>query len=139
MSEERNGGRFTPGNTIGEGTRFKPGNNISSKYNEKYCSDMIAYFMDEEVVFPTFEGYGIRIGVLAETLKNWTNTHPRFRDAHALCEQIQKERLIVGGLTRSFEPSFAKFIASNNHGMREKVEQEVKADTTLEVKINVVD
>lgn len=139
MSEEREGGRFTPGNTIGEGTRFKPGNNISSKYNERYCKEIVEYFLDEEVIFPTFEEFGTRIGVLAETLKNWTMSHPRFRDAHALCEQIQKQRLIVGGLTRAFEPSFAKFVAASNHGMRDKVEQDIKADTTLEVKINVID
>ena len=37
--------------------------------------------------------------------------------------RIQERMLINGGLTRVFDPSFAKFLLAANHGYREKDEK----------------
>ena len=49
------------------------------------------------------------------------------------------KKLIVGGLTSAFNSQIVKFVAINNHGMKDKIEQEVKAEAAFEVNINVVD
>ena len=137
MKERKPNGQFQKGNDIGAETRFKPGNSyvIKSKYKDEYCDAMLSYFMNEDIVFPTFEDFASSIGVLAETLKNWTIAHPRFRDIHARCTEIQKHRLLIGGLTERFNPQIVKFLAINNHGMKEKIEQDFKGD--VEFKVNI--
>lgn len=138
MTERKENGQFQKGNEIGKETRFKSGNAyvIKSKYKDEYCDAMLAYFMNEEIVFPTFEDFASSIGVLAETLKNWCEYHPRFRDTHARCTEIQKHRLLVGGLTERFNAQIVKFLAINNHGMKEKIEQNFKGDAVLNVNIS---
>ena len=137
MKERKPNGQFQKGNDIGAETRFKPGNSyvIKSKYKDEYCDAMLSYFMNEEIVFPTFEDFASSIGVLAETLKNWAKKHARFGDTHARCTEIQKHRLLVGGLTERFNPQIVKFLAINNHGMKEKIEQDFKGD--VEFKVNI--
>lgn len=135
MSKEN--GRFEKGNEIGKEKRFTEGNLISSKYNAEYCDEMLAYFMDENITFPTFEDYASRIGVIAETLKNWCEKHPRFRDIHARCTEIQKHRLLVGGLTEKFNAQIVKFLAINNHGMKEKIEQKIDSDNNTAITIEI--
>lgn len=140
MSKEN--GKFEKGNEIGKNTRFKPGHKLSSKYKEEYADKIIEYFRDESVVFPTVEGFAELEGLAIRTVQDWHNDeekHPHFATAYAQAMAIQRERLLVGGLTRKFDASIVKFLAVNNHGMREKVEQEVKADTTFTVNINVED
>lgn len=134
-------GQFQKGNDIGKETRFKNGNTygIKPKYKDEYCEKMLAYFKNESVVFPTFEEFAGEIGVLAKTLKYWAEKHPRFGDIHARCTEIQKHKLLVGGLTERFSSQIVKFIAINNHGMKEKVEQNISGNSTLKVNISFFD
>ena len=122
-------GRFEPGNEIGKETRFQKGNKwrFQTKYTEEYPDLLIAFFTDEEIIFPTIEGFAKKYRIDIHTVKNWCEKHPRFSIAYNNALAYQKERLVVGGLTRKFDSSFAKFIASNNHGMSDKSSN----DTTI--------
>ena len=134
-----NPGGFKKGNTIGFETRFQPGNIKASKYDESYCELMLNYFTDPDEVFPMFEGFANRLGVVSDTLREWRDTQPRFRDTYARCLDIQKQKLLVGGLTERFNAQIVKFMAINNHGMKEKIEQEFKGDATINVNISFFD
>lgn len=129
-------GRFSENNGIGKATRFRRGNAAALKYRAEYADEMLEYFASAEVVFPTFEEFASRLGVISDTLRNWRDAHPRFRDAYARCAELQKHRLIVGGLTESFNPHIVKFLAINNHGMKEKTEQDVHADGDFKVTVS---
>ena len=140
MSKDREAnGRFKKGHGIGKRTRFKLGNITSAKYESKYCSEMIGYFTDESVEIHTFEEFAHKIGVISETLRNWCDENARFRDAYAVCKEISKKELLLGGLTEKFNPQIVKFLAINNHGMKEKIEHENNNAGRIEVKIDVVD
>lgn len=140
MSKNREvNGRFKKGHTIGKKNRFKLGNILAAKYDSKYCSEMIAYFTDESIAFHTFEEFAHKIGVISDTLRNWCEENARFRDAYALCKEISKNELLLGGLTEKFNPQIVKFLAINNHGMKEKIEHENNNTGHIEVKIDVVD
>ena len=141
MSETRDeNGRFTKGNTIGESTRFKYRHKISSKYKDEYCDLMYEYFSMPErrdgAPYPTFEGFAASIGVILETLENWREAHAHFRDIYTLCAQMQKDNVINGGLRETYNAQFAKFIAINNHGMKDKTEQEFKGDTDVKITVS---
>lgn len=141
-------GQFTEGNTIGEGTRFKKGeqngtpfkkgNTLSRKYKSEYADLLLEYFRREDIAFPTLEGFvewvrtvcGEAISYEAALL--WANTETkyaqRFKDIYTQAKAIQRDKLIFGGLTKRFDPTFARFLASSLHDLREKTEQKVDAD-----------
>ena len=143
-------GQFTKGNDIGKKTRFEKDNEIACKYKEEYCEQLIEYFSQpstrveyKETYFkgelssrtpillpneyPTFEMFAAKIGVTTETLRNWCNDHPRFKDSYARAKELQLAKLTSNAMTGLYNPLYAKFEAVNNHNKKDK--QEV--DTNL--------
>lgn len=144
MSTKRNDhGQFVPGNTIGIDTRFKPGNiPFNSKYKEEYVDMLYNYFTDSDKIMPTLEGFAAENHIAIVSLERWVKDekkHPRMKAVWAQCKAIQKDKLLLGGLTERFNPQIVKFLAINNHGMKEKIEQEVNGNAKVEVTISVVD
>ena len=136
MSKEN--GRFEKGNEIGKETRFQYKNAVASKYRAEYEEKMLNWFRESGEGYPTFELFAESIGVTAETLTHWAESHPRFRDTYARCKNIQKGKLIAFGLAGAYNPQIVKFVAVNNHGMKDKVETDVKGGEDFQVNINVV-
>lgn len=138
MEEKKNRddkGRFLPGNTEG----FKPGNTLNSLYNEKIPQKMLSYYNNSDEAYPTLEGFAIKEKIAIRTLERWVNSpenYPCLADIYAQCKAIQLNKLLIGGLTKRFDAQIVKFIAINNHGMKEKVESDVKADAEIKVKID---
>jgi hypothetical protein len=135
--------QFKKGNTIGKETRFKEGHYpLNTVYKPEYVDLMYEFFTDEENRFPTLTGFAMKHNLEIRTLENWINNpdkYPQLSNLYKQCKEIQKERLLYGGLTSAFNPQIVKFVAINAHGMKDKIEQEVKADATFEVKIDVID
>ena len=152
-------GNFAPGNTVGEGTRFaagekhgtpfQKGNTLAKKYKDEYADLLLEYFRREDITFPTLEGFvewvRTRTGeaINYSTAEAWARGDEnyadaqRFQEVYAQAKAIQRDKLIFGGLTKLFDPSFARFLASSMHDMREKTEQKVDADLKGEGTFNV--
>ncbi len=130
-------GRFVKGGTPPPGAGFKPGNVESLKYDPKYPEDMKLFFkqVSTEGNYPTFESYADSIGVTVRTLENWCEAYPLFKDAYEACKNLQKGTLIEGAMLGRYNPTFAKFVAVNCHGMKEKVESEVKGSGGFNISI----
>lgn len=144
MSTKRNeNGQFIKGNTIGINTRFKRGNiPFNIKYKEEYADMLYEYFTDNDNIMPTLEGFAAENHIAIQSLERWVKDekkHPRLNAVWAQCKAMQKDKLLLGGLTEKFNPQIVKFLAINNHGMKEKIEQEVKGEAEFKVNINVVD
>jgi hypothetical protein len=140
MGRERDkNGRFVKGNEIGKETRAKVGDKLASKYREEYGEQMLEWFLDETRPYPQFVFFAQEIGVDSDTLENWCKEYPHFRCCYNECKKIQLGKLVEGTMFRQFDSSFAKFIAINCHGMKEKTETDVKADATITVNIKEVD
>lgn len=150
----RPNGTFDKGNTIGKETRFAVGDKAACKYKPEYCEQLIEYFSQPltrmefketyykgEVAsrtpmifpneYPTFQGFAAKIGVLLETLINWSKEYPQFRDSYARAKEMQYDKLTSGAMIGQYNPLYAKFEAVNNHGMKEK--QEVNVGGSLKV------
>ena len=125
------------------GRKFQVGNIPANlKYKDEYAELMLIYFLNPENKFPTLEDFAVKNNIAIRTLKHWIEEgekYPRLALAHAQAMAIQKQKLLVGGLTEEFNAQMAKFLLVNNHGMSEKVEQQVKADASFTVEIKVVD
>ena len=122
MGRERDKrGRFLPGNKSGK--KFEEGNLAASKYDEKYCDQMLSYFRSEEK-YPQFEEFADLINVTTSTLNNWKAEHKEFNDIYERCLQVQRMKLNKFALLGVFNAAYAKFIAVNHHGMAEKTEND---------------
>lgn len=114
-----------------------------TKYDPKYCDEIIEFFnrepsvplvVDGEVMMhkgkpimvacrlPTFEMFALSIGVHRETLRNWCDQHPEFFAAYKKAQDYQKEILIQNGLSGGYEKTFAIFTAKNVTDMTDKQE-----------------
>ena len=121
-------GRFVKGHSMEEGAGFEPGNLEASKYQKKFCADMLRFFDDvyAEGNYPTFEMFASTIDVTARTLENWAGVYHEFSDAYTACKNKQRGALLEGAMAGRFNATFAKFVAVNCHGMKEKVEVDDK-------------
>ena len=150
-------GNFAEGNEIGAETRFQKGkqngtpfvkgNTLARKYKAEYADMLLEYYRREDVAFPTLEGFvewvRTRTGVAIsyEAALAWANTETsyaqRFKDIYTQAKAIQRDKLILGGLTKKFDPTFARFLASSLHDMKEKSEQklDLKGEGPLNVNI----
>ena len=155
-------GTFAKGNEIGKETRFKPnepppnafaeGNTASTKYSEKFIEYLYEYFYGgyEEIgkCFPTVGGFIYwlktkrKISISYATIDNWKSGRVEFAlgfsEAFKECEEYRRDILMNGGLSRKFDASFSRFLASSLYDMREKTEskQEVEGGIGLNVKIS---
>ena len=135
-------GRFIKGNTIGSNTRFNTGHTLSTIYRDEYADLLLEYFTDPDVVFPTLEGFAIKHNIAIRTVHTWVEspeTHAQFALSHAQAMAIQRDKLLVGGLTEQYNSQIVKFIAVNCHGMKEKIEQEFKGEASINVNISFFD
>lgn len=148
-------GQFTQGNTFGGAAKTKYGGDmperliqyfkvpaVEVRYTEKLDKDgNIVERIPYEVAceYPTFEGFAASVGVCIRTLENWRDRHKRFAEAYELCTTIQKNLLIVNSMRGRYNSTFAKFIAVNHHGMKDKIVEELDASDGLEVSIRMVD
>ena len=81
---------------------------------------------------PTFYGFAARIGVAKATLNHWEKKHPEFKKAMDIVRGIQAEFIISNGMTGKAPANFAALMMKNNHGWKDKTEQELTHKTTLE-------
>lgn len=151
-------GRFTKGNTIGKKSRFKEGNIDALKYKDEFCDMLLEYFSQPSTrieyqekysrgqlvskipvtlpnEYPTFEMFAAKIGVTTDTLRNWAEDNPRFKHYYSRAKEIQLAKLTSNTLIGVYNPIYAKFEATNNHGLKDK--QEVATNVSGELSTGI--
>ncbi len=107
---------------------------MSVAYSQCFERQMLIYFKDTQAPdFPTFSSFANHIGVTVKTLEAWRDSQPAFRDVWEECREIQRDRLIEGGLARRYDASFAKYILTEMFGFEER------GNNTFTVTVEVVD
>lgn len=120
-----------------------------SKYNSKYCKDIVAFFDMEPYqerdiphynkdgsvrwtdikrmpnTLPTLRNFAKKIKVNISTIYNWLDPehasfHQEFLDAFTQAKDLQKWFLIENGLNGLYNPAFAIFVATNITDMKNK-------------------
>lgn len=71
---------------------------------------------------PHFSEFARSIGTTERTLKRWAREHDEFAESYEACQAIIKEFLINNGLLKGYDPTFAKFAATNLTNMKDKTE-----------------
>ena len=98
-----------------------------SKYNKtilkKTQEFMDGGYKDSGAVIPTLEGLALYLGLVPSTVHKWANedgNKPEFSEALRRITAMQRENLLTGGLTGSYNASIAKLLLSHNHGVMER-------------------
>jgi hypothetical protein len=127
-----------------KGNKFALGCTTSGgpdKYKPEYCKQIVEFFnippckieiyednngkphlIVEPANYPTFEKFAFDISVCVDTLHEWKKVHKEFSESYTLALNLQKNILMTNGLNESYNSNFAKFVATNCHGMRDRTE-----------------
>ena len=126
-------------------------------YKNSYCKIALEYFNEPMMVkkvrqqatgsgkvvdveyevprmFPSMAGLARRLKCSKDTVYRWAKENPDFSDALNECRAIQEELLTAMSLGGDWHAGFAKFLMINNHGYKDKVEQEV---TTKDITVQI--
>lgn len=115
--------------TAAEREKLKKEEIVKDLYKPEYCKKMKDFFNAPEKYgrpFPTFEGFANIIGVTRATVYNWSQEYPAFAKVYEAAKDRQKELLCIGALSGAYNAQFAKFFATNENGMKEKIETDQK-------------
>ena len=100
------------------------------RYCASYPAAMYKFFRSyTEPGAPSFRKFADSIGTTLEELTLWRR-HDEFDRSYRECSEIRRDYLIDNALTRRFDPSFVKFLLSEESG------EQVAED--IEVAIRVV-
>jgi|SRR3990167_5110389 len=81
-----------------------------------------SYQLGIKVKLPTREGFADFLDIVVSTMLIWEKEYPDFSKALSKIDKEQKERLLNSGLSGNYNPTIAKLILMNNHGMRERTD-----------------
>lgn len=121
-----------------------------SLYRDEYCQRLVEFFsigltrteiikaeegeqlIEKANLFPTLTRFAATLGVTRQTLWEWANEknedgtlkHPQFFDAYARARDLQESLLIEGGMSGTYQHSFAQLAAKNLIGWRDKTDIE---------------
>lgn len=96
-----------------------------TKYKVELNELIVAYFLFEtkEGRLPFLSKFAREVaGVCENTMIEWTKEYEDFNEAYKKAKDIQKEFLIMQGLTGQYDRTFAIFTAKNITDMRDKTE-----------------
>lgn len=119
-----------------------------TKYNKKYCKEIIEYFdkppqsciYKEEYFnngtlksktpiivaeeFPTFQGFASKIEVNIDTLHEWKEKYAEFSEAYTRAKELQEKIWLVNAMGGLYNAQFAQFFGKNCLGYKDKQELE---------------
>lgn len=75
-----------------------------------------------KVKLPTVEGYAAHLKRSPRTLHAWAKVNKEFELALDKLKAIQKQVVLEASLGGIYNPTIAKLILSNNHGMKDRVD-----------------
>ncbi|MBQ8321592.1 MAG: hypothetical protein IJX92_04435 [Clostridia bacterium] len=90
--------------------------NTKGKYNPSIPREMYLYFVTySDKGAPSFEKFAKSKGITTEKLLSF-RSRKRFAEAFEECRRIRHDLLVDGALTRTFDPSFVKFLLGDEDG-----------------------
>ena len=104
------------------------------KYTDGLSGLMYSYFLNyQEAGVPSFDKFAKSIGTTYARLEGFRSRR-KFERAWRECNEIRRDYLIDGALTRRFDPSFVKFLLTE-----EKESLDLPEENRLQIEITVAD
>ncbi len=117
-----------------------------TKYKPEYCQQIIDYYAEFEMFDevpvdkqdkdgnvtttmkqiparpPSFVKFGLKIGVVYDTLQEWTKVHPEFSVAYKNAKKIYEDVMRDGAMTGLYKENFTKMVMAHNFNWSDKTE-----------------
>ena len=121
-------------------------NGAPSKYNPKYCKQLIDYFLSVKEVDNEGNANGLpfqfefcrKIKINHDTFNEWCNRHKDFSDSWQVCKEHQRKLVVNNCLSGKYNGAFGIFYARSCLGMQDKIVQETTIKTPDGIKIEFV-
>lgn len=102
-----------------------------SEYTQKYCQEVDKYlesFGHGQMSLPQIEDFAEKMGKSIQCFNEWEKKYPEFGEALNKIRKRQKIQLINDGIYggKEVNSTIVKLLLMNNHGMREKTDNETK-------------
>ena len=81
---------------------------------------------------PTFERFGLSLGVTYSTLRAWAGKYPEMGEAWEMCKMVQKDFLLQGLTSGRIPPQAGIFVAKNVTDMTDETVTVTKAEMPVE-------
>ena len=81
---------------------------------------------------PTFERFGLLLGVTYSTLRAWSGKYPEFAEAWEMCKMCQKDFLLQGLTSGRIPPQAGIFVAKNVTDMTDETVQVTKTELPVD-------
>ena len=106
-----------------------------AKYDPEMPRKLYVFFRsyDEREGAPSYQKFAAANGLTLADLERFRK-HPTFDEAYRAAGEIRRDYLIDHALSRRFDPSFVKYLLSEELGAAEGEE-----DRTLDVRVTVCD
>jgi len=107
-----------------------------SKYEPRFIDEVDKYLATtgkENQHLPKLESFATWIDVSVDALADWEKLHPEFSGALEKIKRLQKEQLIDDGIYggKEVNATIVKLLLQNNHGMREKVDNNLSGNVAV--------
>ena len=102
------------------------------KYREELPRQMYTYFhsFSEANGAPSFSKFARSVGMTTAELEALRAKHARFDEAWRECIEIRRDYLTDSALTRRYDPSFVKFLLTED-GAQESGAEEINVTVTV--------
>ncbi len=107
------------------------------KYQEDLPRKIYTFFItySDSTGAPSFTKFAKSIGATLEDIERFRK-HSEFERAYRECNEIRRDYLIDGALTKRYDSSLVKFLLGAEYGMGDKDKE--KEDTSLAVTLEVL-
>jgi hypothetical protein len=98
-----------------------------TKYNAGMIQKMEDFVlsMAREQTIPTIPGFAYSVGVCEDTIHEWKSKHKKFSESIKKLLAVQCTMLQTLGLSQVYSAPMSIFLLKNNHGFKDRTEQEV--------------
>ena len=89
-----------------------------TKYKANYPDLVLGYIKEceKEDKLPQVAELCVRLEINNDTLYSWVKINKKFSDTIDRLKKLQELMLVQKGISRKYDPSFARFILAANHG-----------------------
>lgn len=81
---------------------------------------------------PTFARFAQNKGVNVDTLAEWRHRHKEFSAAYSVCKELQKQIMIINGMSGLYQSNFTIFAMKNMHKWTDRQEISHEGKFSLE-------
>lgn len=109
----------------------------TDEFIENEARELLKWIEDENNIYLT--NFCVKRKIREVVLSEWAKKNAVFSEALAFAKDVQRARLVNGGLFEHTNPGFTKFVLVNNHREHFRPESQITADEVAQAVVQAMD